>query len=287
MIKKYKLYNEALHYFTGIVGMPSGEYFDVTMDQYTKLNNAGLIIYDNQNRYFYFKDKDYLKIIDIISDRRKVMIKEFLQRNEITNYRINKDYTVEVIQDVKILENMKQLPVEFDFILGDFDISDCGLETLKGCPERIEGDFICINNNLKDLTFGPQMVEGGYNVRMCRLKSLKGAPKVIGDDFNAGENELLNLEGGPERVDGNYYCDNCLLISLQGCASVISGDFDCSFNLLPNLKGGPKRIYGLYDCSNNRIKNYDGAPEMTRIFKCGGNEGSSISELPEYKSIIK
>lgn len=286
MMKTYEQYNENPHNFLFIIGIPSGEYFDLTMEQYLKLNNEGLIFYDNLNRFFCFNDKNYDKVIDIISDERKEMIKDFLYRNKITNYKINKDYTVDVLQHVKIIEKLKQLPIEFDFILGDFDISDCGLETLKGCPERVNGDFMCVDNKLKDLTYGPEIVGGVYNVSRCGLKTLKGAPRRVGDDFNACENELQDLIGGPQKVDGNYYCDNCLLTSLQGCAEIINGDFDCSFNYLTDLIGGPDKIYGLYDCSNNKLKNVNGAPEIARVFKCDGNKGMILTGIPEYRKTI-
>jgi len=271
--------------FLSLVGIPSGEFFELSVSQFIKLNDTGMIT-SNKSGYFTFRDEDYDKIMNIIGNNQLDKIKSFLIKNKITNYRILPDLTVEVFHNVKIIEKMSVLPVKFDFILGDFDISHCGLTTLKGCPERVEGDFICENNQLYDLSFGPTTVDGDYNARTCRLKSLKGSPRHIVENFNVGENEIQDLELGPIRVDGSYYCDNCLLITLEGCAETISNNFDCSFNYLTNLKGGPQKINGMYDCSNNKLKTLRGGPTNVRVFKCNGNLGLSKEGMPIAGKII-
>jgi hypothetical protein len=206
-----------------------------------------------------------------IRDTHKDFIKSFLTKVDIFKYKINNDYSIDVIQDVKIRMPMDNLPVQFDYIVGNFDISSCGLINLQGCPEVVEGNFICTNNRLSDLRMGPTTVGGNYDVRQCSLGSLKGAPEKIKKDFLASQNNLNDLIGGPKIVDGSYYVDNCLLVSLEGSPDVLGGHFNCSFNLLDNLKGGPNGINGTYDCSNNDIKTLKDGPSLVGVFKCNGN----------------
>jgi hypothetical protein len=56
---------------------------------------------------------------------------------------------------------------------------------LKGCPEKIEGDFFCGCNNLTDL---------------------EGCPKIIEGVFYCSDNKLTSLIGSPEIVEGDFYC---------------------------------------------------------------------------------
>jgi hypothetical protein len=286
MIKTFEQYEQKPHTFTFMVGIPSGEYFDITTDQYVKLNRANLIIYDNQHQYFVFQDHNYDKVMDIMLDTEADKIKLFLQRNNITNYKINNDYTIEVLQNVEIVTNIRTLPVDFDFVLGNFNISNCELEDLRGCPDVIEGDFICTNNNLIDLRNGPRKVKGMYIVENCGLINLEGSPDSIGGIFNCGKNEIINLKDGPKKVGGNYYCDNCLLTDLTGAPIDIKGNFDCSYNYLKNLKGGPKTVVGIYDCSNNDLKGMEGAPSSVHVFKCNGNRDLILDNPPQAIKII-
>ena len=61
------------------------------------------------------------------------------------------------------------------------------LESLKGSPKIIKGDFIVANNLLKTLQYGPEKVIGG-----C--------------DYDCSENQLTSLEFGPKLVEGTFKC---------------------------------------------------------------------------------
>jgi hypothetical protein len=288
MIKDYKIYESEVIYGTvPLVGIPSGEYFDLDSRKINYLKQAALIVYSGPYQCWMFSDKDYHKIIKYVVDEKKEDIKRFLKSIGIDRYRINADYTVEVLEDVKIKKYISKLPIKFDYAMGDFDISTCGLITLEGCPERIDGDFICSNNLLNDLRFGPTEVSGDYDVRQSTLISLGGAPKRIKKDFICSYNQLSNLVGGPEIVDGNYYVDNCLLNSLEGSPIILVGNFDCSYNLLEDLNDGPDMINGVYDCSHNDIKDLTTGPNSVGVFKCVGNKNlKDLSLAPLCNKII-
>lgn len=293
MIKNYKMFetdnNEDIPIYRNIVpiiGIPSGEYIELTQDQFRILQELYLVKYDIRLKSMIFEDSDY-KIIMANIDNKKEKIIKFLKSIGLERYNINKDYTVDALQNVKIDMILKSLPVQFDYVLGDFDISNCGLYSLKGCPEVISGDFICSNNILEDLEFGPEQVNGDYDARQCGIRSLKGSPKEIKGDFICGYNSLENLIGGPIKVRGSYFVDNCLLDTLEGAPKMILGDFICSFNFLENLREGPHTVNGTYDCSNNSIKTLNNGPILAGVFKCNGNKNlKDLSLVPKANKII-
>jgi len=270
MITDFKMF-EANTAKIGIVGIPSGEYIELPIDQFYVLNDRGFLEYNHDLRFLSFKDKDYKNIMSIIDSSEKTKIKKFLSDIGVKRYKINDDYTIDVIESMKIRIPMDNLPVKFDYIMGDFDISGCGLTSLMGCPETIDGNFICTNNMLKDLSMGPTQVLKNYDVRQSGLYSLEGSPEKVGGNFDCSYNNLANLKGSPKFVDGSFYCSNCLLTSLNGAPDIVSDDFDCSYNLLHSLFGGPDIISGKYDCSYNDIMTLNNGPTFVGSFKCDGN----------------
>ena len=52
------------------------------------------------------------------------------------------------------------LPFNFLKVSGNFDCSDLGITSLKGCPEYVGGNFICQYNNLNTLKYLPKIING-------------------------------------------------------------------------------------------------------------------------------
>lgn len=263
-----------------LLGLPSGEYFDLDSSKINFLKQKGLVVYNGPYKSWIFRDKDYKEIIKYISDQEKEEIKKFMRAIGITRYKINEDYSVDVLESVKLRIRISELPIKFDYIMGDFDVVGCGLNTLKNFPEIIEGDFDCSNNLIDNLIGGPLRVDGDYISKECTLNSLEGAPEKIKRDFIVSMNNINNLIGGPKMVEGSYCVDNCLLTSLEGSPDILFGDFNCSFNLLEDLKDGPDFINGTYDCSNNDLISLKNGPRMVGIFKCNGNK--NLRDLKKY-----
>ena len=111
------------------------------------------------------------------------------------------------------------------------------LDTLKGAPKKVIGDFHCIGcNGLKDLKGAPKEINGDFLCYSCKnLKSLKGAPKEVGKDFYC------------------RWCDS--LTSLEGAPQKVGGGFDCRWcNILTSLKGAPKEVGESFNCEGCRKK---------------------------------
>lgn len=127
--------------------------------------------------------------------------------------------------------NLNKLPLKFGRVEGDFICSDNQLTTLQGCPIYVGGDFDCDGN---------------------RLKNLIGAPNTINCHFICSYNELSSLHGCPTYIGGDFYCDNNNLTTLEGCIESLEGDFLCQSNQLTSLDGGPKSTKDYY-CMGNSI----------------------------------
>jgi hypothetical protein len=131
----------------------------------------------------------------------------------IENYTINQDGTVDVDGDVDLYNRrLKNLPLKFGKVGGNFYCGNNQLTTLEGAPKEVGGNFVCYNN---------------------QLTTLEGAPKVIGGNFACNRNQLITLEGAPKEVGGYFHCGYNRLTTLEGAPKVVGGNFYCSYNLLP------------------------------------------------------
>lgn len=168
-------------------------------------------------------------------------VKKWLDDMGISKYTINEDLTVDVDGNVFINhKHLKYIPIQFGEVNGLFDCSYNELESLKGSPIFIYGEYRCNNNDLKSLEFAPKSIYG------C---------------FHCNGNSLTSLVGGPTYVNGDYYCYYNDLTSLEGMPNEVYGSFDCSFNYLVDLKGAPKWIKEDINFTDNKITSLQGMPE--------------------------
>lgn len=94
----------------------------------------------------------------------------------IKNYSINSDGSIDVVGDV-LLGNMylKEIPLKFNKVIGNFDCSDNELTSLNNCPIEVGGWFSCSYNHLTSLESLPKNHK--YELFKCYenpLKSLYG-----------------------------------------------------------------------------------------------------------------
>ena len=82
----------------------------------------------------------------------------------IKNYKINKDFSIDTDLDVIALERKDLFPggrfpeyIRFNSS-GSFDIDDCGIVSLEGCPKEVKGYFSCQMNKITDLKGFPKEV---------------------------------------------------------------------------------------------------------------------------------
>lgn len=116
---------------------------------------------------------------------------------------------IDVDGNVKIKKNKKKETKLFDSnarfgtINGDFDISGSDIQSLKGCPETVQGSFYCKEcHELSNLQGAPSYVGGDFSCQGCNnLKSTKGFPKHVGKKFNFRDcKNLRDYTDAPEDV---------------------------------------------------------------------------------------
>ena len=100
-------------------------------------------------------------------------------------YVINKDGSVDVYGDVKIPNEMTEIPIQFGMVSGNFNCSAIEITSIKGAPREVGGVFSCSYTN---------------------ITSLEGAPREVGGNFWCGDTEITSLDG-LGNVDGNVYSD--------------------------------------------------------------------------------
>ena len=156
------------------------------------------------------------------------------KKYDIENYTINPDGTVDVDGDVNLSgKGLKELPLKFGKVSGDFYCHYNQLTTLEGSPKEVGGDFYCYNNQLTTLTGAPKEVGGNFYCYNNQLTTLEDAPKEVGGRFDCSSNQLTTLEGAPKEIGGNFYCGNNQLTTLEGAPKEVDGSFYCHSNPLP------------------------------------------------------
>ena len=156
--------------------------------------------FDDEQKFWKYKGSEVIAHIykPIVSLTNLDDINKWLKRHDITNFDILKDYSVNVKGDVRLadkLVNLLKLPLKFNEVDGDFDISDNQLISLEGCPSKVGGNFHCFKNELSSLKGSPKEVGGSFIVLKNNITSLKFAPSIVKDDFVCSHNPLSDLEG--------------------------------------------------------------------------------------------
>lgn len=249
--------------------------------------------------------------------KNKEEIRYWLNLMGIKHYTINEDLTVDVDASVHISQKkLKEIPVQFGQVKGNFDCAKNELTTLKGSPHEVELNFNCAHNQLTILEYGPQKVGDAYLCHHNQLVSLIGAPSIIQDDFACSHNRLTTLFGCPKEVGVMFSCGDNQLTELDYLPTVIGYFLEagnnqltsltilknhlCQFtalhvqgNQLTTLEHVPHHLIDLW-CYDNPLtinsQNLQGFTHLTRlfcddIFNPDGNENFANlrnQEIPNY-----
>lgn len=177
-------------------------------------------------------------------------VENWLNNKGIFSYTVNEDLTVDSDKNVDLLnKGIYVLPVKFRKISGAFNIAFNHLESLRGCPEEVFGNFRCRNN---------------------LLQSFEGAPKYVGKDFLIGGNPRLtslhDIYKHVKQIDGMLIMDTkpikdsiLGLLMIRGLKEVDDGDshrphthtqpFIILNTYLPNTTGKD----AVYECQEELI----------------------------------
>ena len=133
-------------------------------------------------------------------------INQICKEYGIKNYIINPDGSIDVDGSVSLYRRvLRELPLKFGVVTGDFDCSFNQLTSLIGCPSYVGQNFKCTGNDLS-------------------RTGLEGCPQEVGGHFECLDNQLTTLKGGPRKVGGNFWCWNNKLTNLKyvpECATIV------------------------------------------------------------------
>jgi len=113
----------------------------------------------------------------------------------IRNYKVNPDYSIFTDMDIILTERRDlflngRFPEYIRFhTSGSFDIDDCGLLSLEGCPRYVQGYFSCQQNEITSLAGFPEKID-----KSCYVMS-------NGRDFIA--DEILKICEVGEQVEAD------------------------------------------------------------------------------------
>lgn len=146
----------------------------------------------------------------------KAEIQAWLDEMNIFNYIINDDLTVDVNEQVYLVnKGLTQIPIQFGVVEKNFDISYNQLTSLKGSPHTVNGLFRCEHNQLTNLIGGPPEAFD-FNVNHNQLTTLEGAPEVVACFFSCENNQLTNLNFLPKKIGHTLEISSNPLTSLKG-----------------------------------------------------------------------
>lgn len=137
------------------------------------------------------------------------------------------------------------LGLSFGTVSGYFTVEGNSLRDISITPRRVGKNFtISGNENIGSLKGGPEYVGGNYVCMDCNLESLEGAPKKVGGSFTCNDNNLRTLAGAPLEVGEGFYCSGNPLVNLEGSPRIVRGNFKCEREILQSIKGAPEVIGG-------------------------------------------
>lgn len=141
---------------------------------------------------------------------RKEGIIKLCKKYAISNYIINDDLSVDINGDVSLdnldkIHNVDYIPLNFNHVSGNFDISYNSLASLKGCPKYVGGNFNCAYNDLTSLEFGPLYVGGDYSAVENHLVTLDYLPNSCTELF-ISNNFITNVSSQQiSKIDIGYF----------------------------------------------------------------------------------
>jgi hypothetical protein len=137
------------------------------------------------------------------------------------------------------------------------------IESLKGLPDKIDGELYINGTYIQSLEGAPKQV-GKLTLQGCRLLgSLEGMPKKV-NTISIFSTSIGNLKGCPDKIEGDLTLGNSkLLKSLEGAPNHVGGKMLLSeLEGLTSFEGAPEKVEGsfaVHKCTN--IKSLKGFPK--------------------------
>ena len=121
-----------------------------------------------ENLFEFERGQDPRKALQIGGELEKIQkwLAPYLFKSQ---YKVNSDWAIDIVKGdfVAYEGNITHFPdfIQFNNCSGAFIIDSKGLNHMKGCPKRIEGDFHVSHNTITNLGGSPEYVGGDYNIK--------------------------------------------------------------------------------------------------------------------------
>jgi hypothetical protein len=79
--------------------------------------------------------------------------------------------------DIIVDKNFPFIPIKFNIIKGDFDITNRNINSLEGCPNEVI-HFSCSYSKIFNLKYCPNIIHGSFWAISTQLKDLDNLPKI-------------------------------------------------------------------------------------------------------------
>jgi hypothetical protein len=108
-----------------------------------------------------------------------------LGQGSIQDYFIDDEGFINSKSSISFADKCGDLPsyINFKYSGGTVYMNRCNLTSLRGAPEKANGDFYCNDNKLTSLEYAPRYVGGNFHCNDNKLTSLEYAPTYVGGDF--------------------------------------------------------------------------------------------------------
>jgi hypothetical protein len=156
----------------------------------------------------------------------KEEIEQWLRANKIDKFQINVDSSIDVNGHVDLRDKqLTSIPVRFNNVSGNFNVSRNVLSSLDGAPKYVGGWFFCAENELTSLSGAPEVVKGSFGCSNNKIQSLEGAPINVGGYFDCEHNNLTSLQHSPRKIGGSLHCCSNPIENLGDIDTEIGGVF--------------------------------------------------------------
>lgn len=171
---------------------------------------GGITVYDNpkgiSNLNFTdgeIKRKEFGKLPDTIEEFVEEYNKNYIGNKLYDSFLINYDSNNKIINgNINLSQycfnkkiKLKDLGTIFNGITvkGNFNVTNIGLITLRGCPISVTKGFYISQNNISSLEGNPKYVSGNYICDNTNIRTTKGISNIVGELFLASNKNLTSI----------------------------------------------------------------------------------------------
>lgn len=112
---------------------------------------------------------------------------------------------------------------------GDVNMCRKGLHRIIPKFNKINGKFLCSENNLLSLIGSPKQTASDFSCSGNKLDSIELIDVIVGRNLDVSYNNITSLEGLPKEVKGIIWIHDCPIVSINGIQDMKFKDIRFNF----------------------------------------------------------